>query len=505
MWLRCVLICTCWALLLGMLPQSMVQAVDLLPYFEETPCFEGVPRGYNARCGYVTVAETRDPARADTTNLMRLAVIIIPSRAAVPQPDPVIYLDGGPGGYTLRFASFYLSVFAPLLATRDLILFDQRGVGYSEPSMKCPEYVERAYAQLESETTWEEERRLLLDALRTCAERHVASGVNLAAYNSAENAADVVDIAHALGFEQVNLLGISYGTRLGLHVLRDAPQLVRAAVFDGVYPPHLNSYHEIVRNTYESFERLFAACAGSSACAAAHPNLSQDFYDLLLRLDESPVLRLIYDPSRGRSSMMMVTGEVLVSALFNMLYDTERIPELPGLIQGAIGGDYDPFLRELLDFTAYIDMALAENMYFAVECADGAFAGVGQDWPAQPMIPAQAMLAISPELLEQADFMRYACPTLGRPAAHPGMPERVTSVVPVLLLSGEFDPVTPTRWAEDAAQGLSNHYLFELPGVGHSAYLSGNCGQSLAIAFLNDPLRAPNAGCIDQMPRPLPP
>ena len=178
------------------------------PVFTETDCWFDLP---GVVCGYLTVPEDRgDPMG----NQVELAVAIIESQSANPLPDPVIYLEGGPGGAALLGIESLLD--HPLLADRDLIMFDQRGTGFSVPSLNCYELEED-----EGE-----------NAVQACRDRLLDEGVNLDAYNTAATAADVNDLRLALGYEQVNLLGVSYGTKAALTTLRDFPTVIRSVVVD---------------------------------------------------------------------------------------------------------------------------------------------------------------------------------------------------------------------------------------------------------------------------------
>ena len=185
-----------------------------LPYVESTPCWmalpDGVVEGQNIDCGYLFVPETRDDSSSPSIQLA-YAVLYAPTES--PQPDPVIYLAGGPGGSAVKELDGWLD--APYLQDRDLVLLDQRGTGYSLPTLNCPE-MEQA----------------VQDATQACRDRLVEEGVDLQAYSSVENAADVADLRVALGYDEWNLYGISYGTRLALTVMRDHPEGVRSVVLE---------------------------------------------------------------------------------------------------------------------------------------------------------------------------------------------------------------------------------------------------------------------------------
>ena len=179
--------------------------------FEEWDC--PFPALDGVTCGYLTVPEDRSQPDG---YVVELAVAIISPTGANPDPVPVVYLEGGPGGASLISTDAFQA--EPIVEDHTLILFDQRGTGFSIPSLNCPE--------LEDDTSSDE------DPVQACRDRLEADEINLQMYNSAANAADVYDLVTALGYDQVNLWGISYGTKLGLTILRDYPEIVQSAVLD---------------------------------------------------------------------------------------------------------------------------------------------------------------------------------------------------------------------------------------------------------------------------------
>src|SRR5262249_11696499 len=148
-----------------------------------------------------------------------------------------------------------------VLAHRDFIFFDQRGTGYSQPELTCPERDALAPTLLAGALSDEQSTQAIVDAFQRCRDRLGVQGVDLAAYNSAASAADVNDLRLALGYSQLNLYGDSYGTRLALTVMRDFPQAVRSVVLDSTYPLEVNLYTALAPNAERAFNALFDACS----------------------------------------------------------------------------------------------------------------------------------------------------------------------------------------------------------------------------------------------------
>jgi pimeloyl-ACP methyl ester carboxylesterase len=210
------------------------------PHFDQAACPFKLPldvvEGKQVRCGYLTVLEDRASSSGKT---IRLAVAIFKAPRTPAAPDPVIYLYGGPGGALLSGLGPALSgsFRAALAPDRDLILLDQRGTGYSQPSLTCPEVTKLDEQYADQQISRSEQVTLQVQAMRQCHDRLVKQGINLNAYTTIADATDVHDLIQALGYKQVNLYGVSYGTRLALTVMRLFPASIRSVVLDSTVPP----------------------------------------------------------------------------------------------------------------------------------------------------------------------------------------------------------------------------------------------------------------------------
>ncbi|MGY8996440.1 MAG: alpha/beta fold hydrolase, partial [Alphaproteobacteria bacterium] len=212
----------------------------------EAECWVQASMVQNVDCYHVIVPLDRANPSDGTA---RLAVAVLRSSSRSPAPDPIIYMEGGPGAPTFAtdypdyedYSDFWWEHTSSFRRTRDFILFDQRGIGLSRPSLDCPELhdLDRTMPEI-----LHYDHPLIgreASELAACYERLRADGVPLEQFDTRNSADDVADIVRALGYEQVNLYGVSYGTRLGLEVMRRHPDLVRSAVLDGVYPPTIDA------------------------------------------------------------------------------------------------------------------------------------------------------------------------------------------------------------------------------------------------------------------------
>jgi pimeloyl-ACP methyl ester carboxylesterase len=457
-------------------------AQDELPRFEAADCIVSPPEPANTDCGWLVAAADRDDPAAGE---VRLPVVRVRATSPDAQPDPVVFLDGGPGGHTLA----QIGDLHRLLRTpdRDLVLFDQRGAGFAQPSLRCPEYVAAAIDSADEEP--DAALTMLATSLDTCAEQVSTSGVSLQAYSTRENAADVDDLRRVLGYESVNLVGLSYGTRLALAVLRDHPEGVRSVVLDSPAPPHIDWLAERAPTAERSMGLLFAACAAEPACADAHPRLEERFWSLTDRLDRDPLAMRTIDPETTSAVTWRIDGNALIGILFHQLYDASAIPRLPRMIADVEAGT-DAALRIPLTQLLGALRGASHGMHHLVMCNDEYpfFERSAMSGTAEPRLERWAARSLQP-LLE-------FCERHGLTEAAAVENEPVASDVPVLLLAGEFDPITPPSWAERASETLSASQLFVLPGVGHEVLASSACAVEMARAFLAAPEQPLDSTCV---------
>jgi pimeloyl-ACP methyl ester carboxylesterase len=386
-------------------------------------------------------------------------------------------------------------------AERDVIVFDQRGVGLSKPALDCPAASELDLELLDhvlngKQLTPQEESDLMLNAMLAC-QKDLSGITKLSVYNSAASAADVNDLRVALGYDQVNLWGISYGTRLALTVMRDYPRGIRSVVLDSVYPPDVNVYVESPANTMRAFNVLFNGCAADKECNAAYPDLRKVFFDTAAALTKSPTEVSATNPLNGKEYRVLLDGEALVGLVMQMLYDTGSIPDLPQIIYQAKEGDYES-LTAFMGAMIANETAMSPGMQYSVQCNEERSFTNEKDY--------DAAIAQYPELAAyytDATKLGFAiCNGWGAGKAAANAKQPVSSAIPALVMAGEYDPVTPPAWAKRAAQTLSKSYFFEYPGLGHGVSVDDACSRDMMIAFVQNPTTAPDNSCIAKMSAP---
>lgn len=459
------------------------------PIFEPAPCAFPAPAGYSPECGYLLVPEDR--ARPGSP-IIRLHLAVFRSRSPDPAPDPVVHLAGGPGSSSLGVAGYlFRQGLGAILERRDFILFDQRGAGYSIPRLDCPEREALAPILLEGHLPPGESVSSIQQAFSRCHDRLVSSGITPSAYHSASSAADINDLGLALGYEQLNLYGVSYGTRLALTVMRDYPHRVRSAVLDSAYPPQVNLYTSLAPNAERAFNVLFTRCAADPACQSSYPGLREVFYDLVDGLNANPLPVAV--PTGAGQRLVQVDGGLLVDVLFVGLYNPVVTAAMPKLLFDLRQGD-NALLQGRLGL--YFDTSSALGMQMAVQCTEEIpFAHPEEAFTAaqgvQPQIAAFFPHSVQP--------LFAVCQEWNPSPPDPRENQPVASAVPALVLAGEYDPITPPTWGRLAAGSLANAYFYEFTGNGHWVTRSSSCALAMALAFWEDPASAPDSSCMGSL------
>jgi pimeloyl-ACP methyl ester carboxylesterase len=468
--------------------QSTPQRAVGRPAFVSTACEFVVPDGYEVNCGDLIVPENR--SQPDSPDV-RLHVGIFRSKSAKPAPDPVILLDGGPGANTLGRSAWLLQRGGDqILETRDYILFSQRGTHYAEPSLECPRHKEFAQELMQQPLNHHERKAQELEFLLACQEALVAQGIDLTAYNSAENAADVKDLWEALGYERVNLYGGSYGTRLALTVMRDHPEAIRSVIIDAVLPPQVGFDVELAASADRAFSALFDGCAAADACDARYPNLGEVFYRAVDELNANPTTVRIEE----RTVTVWMDGDVFMDAIHGSLYRTDAIPWIPMMIYEVSRGNPEGIGVPLE--VAYDRDPVSTGMYYSVMCREEVVFEAYEDALARAA-------ALPPQLVEHfAAFAFTLCESWRSGQASPVENEPVVSDIPTLVLTGQYDPVTPPAFGQLAAESLANSFFYEFPGTGHCPSFSNSCALDIVLAFLDDPGKEPDASCTEKLAGP---
>jgi pimeloyl-ACP methyl ester carboxylesterase len=425
----------------------------------------------DARCGTLTVYEDREAASG---RRIELNVAVVPAVDRDPAPDPLFLLAGGPGQAATEV---YPSV-APYLdrihQERDIVLVDQRGTGGSN-RLDCPDLERDGGSDVtESDVTQYDEADLARWAA-SCVD-HLAPTADLRLYTTAIAMDDLDDVRAALGYGQVNLYGGSYGTRAALEYLRRHPERVRTVILDSVVPPDLALGTTVARDAQRALDLFFARCAEDEVCRATYPDLRAEFDTLMDRLDEGPMAVELAHPFSGRSVEVTLTRDKVAGALRFMSYAPESAVLLPLLIHHTVDtGDYRRLAAQFVNVSDATANMLSLGMHCSVVCAEDVPFFEDDDVAQRN---ADTYLA---DLL--TDGLEKICDAWPRGEIPDGFKAPVVSDVPVLILSGEADPVTPPAYGDAVADTLPNGLHLVAPGQGHGVLIRG-CVPRVAAEFV---------------------
>ena len=430
---------------------------------------DGLPAAY-ARCG--TLAVPLDPAAPDGPKI-EIFVARIASLSSEPRPDPLVLIAGGPGQSTVEMFLQVRSAFEAVRRDRDLILVDQRGTGRSAEGFACatPE-------DLSLDTAEGSELERVIDACLAQLEHDARF------YTTSVAVQDLDRVRAALGVEQWNVYGVSYGTRVAQHYLRRFPQHTRAVILDGVVPPTLALGPDVAREAQRALEQIFARCAADTRCAAKFADLPGTFAELLARLDAAAA-----DSAAARPPLTALELRALVRF---MSYNVATVALLPVLITEAHAGNYTPLAGQASTLLRDLPESLAFPMSSSVTCTE--------DFP---YVNADAGAGLEATYLGTAivEGLALICGRWPVGSIDDDFRTLVAADTPVLLLSGEFDPITPPAYAERVRDGgLRNAVHVIGRGQGHGLIAVG-CVPRIARAFLESPPpQALDASCLEAEP-----
>jgi pimeloyl-ACP methyl ester carboxylesterase len=446
-------------------------------------------------CGYLDVPELHGQTASAR---LRLPVAIIRSTSHDPQPDPLVFIAGGPGAAPLesvrtveRFAQH------PFGRDRDIIVYNQRGSPQTDPLLTCAALAGSRLAIHAADLTLAERDARIAATVVDCLGQLRSQGRILHAYGAAANAQDLKALRASLGVRQWNLLAVSYGTFMALEAVRADPDGVRSLVLDSVMSPESDLFmSEGPRNFALGLDRLLAACAEDAACAVAFPDLQGRLRSTIRSLDQRPVELRIGGVTDGESIAVTVNWHDFLSVVHWMLYNAKTLRLVPLLVDATSRGD----LRLLATLMEYVYPASRlgapgpSAAFFSVVCND-------QFTVRNPLptVPANADY----RGFSIVSFMQQACEAAARGGERQAKPEPIRSGVPALLLSGRFDPMTPDVYAAALAALLENARMVVIDDSGHSTLSDFTaCQTEVALRFIDSLETDRMHPCLTQERRP---
>lgn len=452
-----------------------------------TPCSlsaPGAPSAVEAQCTTFEVPENR--AEPDGRKIA-LSIAWVPATREA-EPDPIFMLAGGPGQGAKASYPVVAGAFGEVNRSRDVILVDQRGTGDSNPLACLDAEGNNAFGDADDESA---------EGARAFAERCLAElskKADVRFYTTTDAIADLEAVRIAIGAQKINLYGGSYGTRVAQQFAAAYPQSTRAVVIDSVVPNDLVLGSEHAKNLETTLKAQFARCSADKACAAGLPDPKAALLQVRDALSASGLAPVRYrDPTTGESREEVPTPGHLGILLRMYAYSPVTAVLLPVVLKQALEGDYAPLLAQASFIGGSLGDQIMHGMQLSVSCSEDA-----DELKADP---ADAGSVIGSEFVA---FTKAQCSAWPRGQRRDNFRAPLTGNVPVLAISGEFDPVTPPRYGDAAIAQLSNGRHLVLKGQGHTPIGSG-CMPTLFAQFIETAdAKALNASCLDRL-APLPP
>lgn len=432
----------------------------------------------DALCGKYEVFEDR---KAKTGRKIALNLLLLPALSEKAAPDPLFYLAGGPGGAATTYATAWFMT--RLRRERDVVLIDQRGTGQSNP-LQCNLNGDRSdmrgyFTEFYSEA-----------ALINC-RTELEKVANLTLYTTEIAMDDLDEVRSALGYERINLYGGSYGTTAALSYLRQHPKQVRAVAVFGVAPPDFKLPLPFAKGVQNAMDRLIADCAADTTCHTAFPDLRREFDEILAKLDKGPVNVTAMNVVTKQPQTLALSRPAFVDIMRMLLYFPPTISLLPAMIHKASIGDFSTLVTVAFQVINQIDGQIARGMQLSVICAEDL-----------PFVTEQEIVRESAGTFygeARARAFVKACEKWPKGTVSPTFATPVKADAPVLLISGDVDPVTPPWIAEAAVRHLPNGRQYRIPNGSHYSY---ECSENLIADFIErGTTQGLDASCLEQIKR----
>src|ERR1043165_5232881 len=393
-----------------------------------------------------------------------LNIVLLPAKNPKPAPDPLFYLAGGPGAAATGYAE--AGFMNGLRRNRDVVLVDQRGTGESNP-LNCAPFGSR------EDMRGYFGEQFPIEKIRVC-RAELEKVADLKLYTTSIAMDDLDEVRAALGYDRVNVYGGSYGSTTSLVYLRQHGDHVRSVAIFGVAPPAAKIPLSFSRGVQDAINRMFVDCAADQACKTAYPDLEAEFKKVIARFDNGPVEIDVPNVYTRGTQKVSVTRDAFVDGIRQMLYIPDAAAALPALIHLGANGDLSGLVGTAFQVVSQIDARISRGMQLSVVCAEDT-----------PFITPEDIKTTSANSFYGDARVRptmKACAEWPQAKVAASFLEPVKSDVPVLIVSGELDPVTPPWLAKIVAQTLSRSRLVIVPNATHNSY---ECIENIVADFID--------------------
>jgi pimeloyl-ACP methyl ester carboxylesterase len=432
-------------------------------------------------CGNLTVFEDRETRTGRTIDLN---VVVLPALDQKEKAEPLFDLAGGPGASSTDRADFYAGPGKSYRRRHDVVCVDQRGTGKSNrlaiPREKTPSY----YLSEMFPIDYVKEMRHALE-----------QRADLTKYTTSIAMDDLDDMRTWLGYDRINLFGASYGTQAALVYMRRHPEHLRGVILLGVAPTDLKMPLHHSEAAARAMDLLLGECEEDARCNAAFPQIRDDWKNVLAQLEQQPA-RVEYSPPGNATPMTVeIQRDVFGEKIRTWMYGRDKAARIPLIVHHAAGGDFAPFLQQAIQPS--IPDFVADGAYLSVTCAE--------DVPFINQEEAAKLTAGNPFGNYRVFQQTRACAMWPRGEIPTDFLQPVHSNAPVLIFSGNMDPVTPPKYGEEVAKYLPNSRHVIVPEAGHGmdGLSDQECVDRLIIEFMdNGSAKDLDTSCVERMAPP---
>lgn len=433
------------------------------------PCeVEGTAPGkkQKASCGTYEVFEDR---AARSGRKIQLKIVVFPATGSDKLSDPLVYIPGGPGSSATEDAPFVAQEFAKIRERRDLVFIDQRGTGGSNP-LDCKLFNPSDIQSFLGDY-------FPLDAVRNC-RTQLETHADLKLYTTTIGMDDYDEVRAALGYEQVNLIGGSYGTRAVQVYLRGHQSHVRSVILHGVSPTSQFMPRDFPQHTERALNGVLDECANDEQCRTTFPDLRAEVKKVLATLIQGPVTVDIKRPQSPDMVRVSLSRDLAGEAVRYMLYQPGAASRIPAILHAAAQENFAPLAQASLFYRQQIVASGSNGMYLSVTCAED----LALIKPGEGERNGVNTFLGDYRLRQQ----RAACALWPKGEVPKNYAEPTRSNVPALILTGEWDPVTPPLYGDMVSKFLPNSLHVVVPHGGHGFNgLNGvQCIDELMVAFV---------------------
>ncbi|MEM9361931.1 MAG: alpha/beta hydrolase [Bacteroidota bacterium] len=430
----------------------------------------------NFRCGVLMVPEDHD---IENGKKISIAYLVLKSTSNITSNDPLVHVSGGPGLAQLFASNIEYWSSHPVREKRDIILFDQRGIGFSSP---LPSFKDEYLEIMASNISPDKEERLVKYLLKGYKNQCDKKGIKLENYNTYYNAKDIGLLLHELGYQKYNIYGVSYGTVLGRLVQDLYPNYLNTVIYNSpklfgedMLTDRLKSYSDALELVFEYFEKEYDSNSF---------DLRKKYFEALDSIDIKPI-KITH---QGKD--FFINAHDAIYLLRRKLYAPDSRNALPALIKELIEGR-GPILKELISGESNLTSVFNYSMWLAIERSDffekNASVEANVVHESFPLVPFR---------MGFFSAMYYGVKDWFNPKIAMEKKEFKLSSIPTLITVKRYDPITPPSNGLTYKEKIPGAHLFILDESGHAGNY-GPCENEIIISFMDNPQQRLNTSCLN--------